>query len=87
MSAMSSPFRSPIAAGVLPVALPIQCGSYSPWLNQPHFVSSPVRLGTQMTADYPQMLASLAARRNCGGRTQIGKDCWFRWIIFVVVVT
>ena len=25
------------SAGVLPVPLPIRCGSYSPWLNQPQF--------------------------------------------------
>ena len=33
----SLPFRRPDSAGVLPVALPVNRGSYFPWLNQPRF--------------------------------------------------
>ena len=35
---------------------------------------SPVRLGTQITADYPQMLASLAARRMAASQRRWGKN-------------
>ncbi|HJJ33592.1 MAG TPA: hypothetical protein O0X19_04350 [Methanocorpusculum sp.] len=81
------------------VALPGLCGSYFPWLNQPHFVSSPVRLGTQMFADFPQMLAYARSPPNFGGLTADEKKTDFGVgvydhkaaqlvrVFFVVVVT